>query len=356
MTSKTRPVTRINVGKSIQIAVCVMMMCAMAVMLPGCGSKEDKDRQVERPVESLYNEAADLMDSGEYQEATGLFNEVERQHPYSQWATRAQLMAAYGYYKAQDYDQADLTLDRFIKLHPGHRDIDYAYYLKALCFYEQISDVGRDQAMTQLALENLDILIRRFPDSKFTRDALLKRDLTLDHLAGKEMEIGRYYLTRGQHIASINRFREVVRKFQTTTHTPEALHRMVEAYMRLGLRPEAVRVAAVLGYNYPGSVWYEDSYKLLDDRERARLNSGTGFVDRTIESIFGGHVDDGASQTPAEGAATDTDMPAVAAEAVESTPAAPQELPSAGANGAAVDFIATDIGTAPAPDFSGSEE
>lgn len=342
----------LTIRNFLRLAACAAVMCGAVLSLSACGSKDDESKQIERPVESLYNEAADKMDAGEYEAATKLFNEVERQHPYSQWATRAQLMAAYGYYKAEDYDQADLTLDRFIKLHPGHRDIDYAYYLKALCFYEQISDVGRDQAMTQLALENLDILIRRFPDSKFTRDALLKRDLTLDHLAGKEMEIGRYYLTRGQYVAAINRFREVVRNYQTTTHTPEALHRMVEAYMRLGLRQEAARVAAVLGYNYPGSSWYEDSYKLLDDRERARLNSGTGFVDRTIESIFGG----GEKTAPAKDAAAGGEMPAVAAQPVEAAPAAPQELPSAGMDGASVDFIPTDSGKAPAPDFSDREE
>lgn len=260
----------------------------VVAIIASCSTSNVKEEeQVNRSADILYNQAAALIDQGKFKEATEKFNEVERQHPYSQWATRAQLMAAYGYYKEQDYDQAILTAERFIKLHPGHKDIDYAYYLKALNFYEQIVDVGRDQAMTELALENLDILIRRFPNSKYTRDATLKRDLTLDHLAGKEMEIGRYYLMRGHYNAAINRFKEVVRHYQTTTHTPEALHRMVEAYMALGIKPEATRVAAVLGYNYPGSAWYEDSYKILDDRQRERLVQGKGWLDRTVESIFG---------------------------------------------------------------------
>jgi len=263
------------------------MICAVGFLV-SCSSTK-KDEQSELPPESaeiLYNNAADMMDLGQYLPATKAFNEVERQHPYSEWATRAQLMSAYGYYKGQEYDQAILTIDRFIKLHPGNEDIDYAYYLKALNFYEQITDVARDQAMTRQALENLNILTRRFPNSKYTRDALLKRDLTLDHLAGKEMNVGRYYQGRNHHNAAINRFKEVIRKFQTTTHAPEALHRMVESYLALGIRTEATRVAAVLGYNYPGSVWYEDSYAILDDRQRQRILDSNSWTDKTINSLF----------------------------------------------------------------------
>jgi outer membrane protein assembly factor BamD len=179
-----------------------------------------------------------------------------------------------------------LALDRFIELHPGSEDVDYAYYLKALCFYEQITDVARDQAMTTEALNALDTLVRRFPDSKYTRDATLKRDLTLDHLAGKEMEIGRYYLNRKQVNAAIGRFTSVVRDYQTTTHVPEALYRLVEAYMTLGLHDQAVRVAAVLGYNYPGNKWYQDAYDILDDEQRQKLINGQSWVDRTVDSLF----------------------------------------------------------------------
>jgi outer membrane protein assembly factor BamD len=246
----------------------------------------DEDFVAEQPVEQLYNDAADALDAKNYREAAKLFDEVERQHPYSQWATKAQLMSAYASYEAEDYIESIIALDRFIRLHPGNADVDYALYLKGLNYYEQISDVGRDQDMTRLAKENFEDLLRAYPNSKYARDAKLKLDLTLDHLAGKEMSIGRYYLVRNQHQAAIRRFMNVVKNYQTTTHTPEALHRLVEAYLSLGIRNEATRVAAVLGYNYPGNKWYEDTYKLLDDSERQRLLDDRGFIDKTFESLF----------------------------------------------------------------------
>lgn len=260
-------------------SVCVLAACSS-------GKSVDQNDMEPREVESLYNEAAAAMDAGEYQQATRLFEEVERQHPYSQWAVRAELMAAYASYRDGRYDEAILALERFVELHPGNKDTDYAFYLRALSYYEQISDVARDQAMTKQALDAFNTLIRRFPDSQYSRDATLKRDLTLDHLAGKEMEIGRYYLTRKQHNAAINRFRTVIKEFQTTTHVPEALHRLVESYMTLGLRGEALRVAAVLGYNYPGSKWYERSYQLLDDDLRRQLIADRDWVDKTVDSLF----------------------------------------------------------------------
>ena len=263
-----------------------LIMLSALVMVSGCSSDGDENAQIDESAEVLYNRASQAMDKGEYVDATKDFEEVERQHPYSQWATRAQLMAAYAYYLDQRYDEAVLSLDRFIELHPGNEDIDYAHYLKALCYYEQISDVDRDQNMTVEALNAMESLIRRFPESRYTRDATLKRDLTLDHLAGKEMEIGRYYLNRGHINAAINRFRTVVEKYETTTHTAEALHRLVEAYMTLGLTAEATQIAAVLGYNYPGSPWYERSFKLLDEEQRQKILDERGFVDRTVDSIF----------------------------------------------------------------------
>lgn len=258
---------------------------AAGLMLTGCSTSDDK-AQVQDSVDNLYNKAVAALEEEGYQEATRLFEEVERQHPYSKWATKAQLMAAYSSYLDQRYDEAVISLDRFIELHPGNKDIDYAYYLKALCYYEQIADVRRDQQITELALQSFNALIQRFPDSRYTRDANLKRDLALDHLAGKEMEIGRYYLNRNQVNAAINRFLAVVQKFQTTTHTAEALHRLVEGYLILGLKQEAYRVAAVLGHNYPGSSWYERSYNLLDDEARKEILDDRGYVDRTIDSLF----------------------------------------------------------------------
>ncbi|MEZ5902246.1 MAG: outer membrane protein assembly factor BamD [Alphaproteobacteria bacterium] len=269
----------------------VLFLVLSSVLLAACSSGKEKnavlsDDSPPRPVEELYNEAADALDAKEYVKATKLFEDVEREYPYSKWATKAQLMAAFSAYQADQYDEAIFAVDRFTELHPGNEDIDYAYYLKALAYYEQISDVSRDQAMTEEALKAFDTLITRFPESQYARDAKLKRDLTLDHLAGKEMEIGRYYLVRNQVNAAINRFRTVVKDYQTTTHTPEALHRLVEAYLTLGLRTEATHVAAVLGYNYPGSKWYERSYKILDDKSRQEILEDRSFVDKTVDSLF----------------------------------------------------------------------
>jgi outer membrane protein assembly factor BamD len=233
------------------------------LILSGCSGTDEED-YVERPVEELYNEAQDLLEDGDARRAGQAFEEVERQHPYSEWATRAQLMSAFAYYDANDYDEAIAAAERFVELHPGHQDVPYAYYLIGISYYERISDVGRDQKMTEQALAAFDELLRRFPGSEYARDAQLKADLARDHLAGKEMEIGRYYLHRGQYVAAINRFRNVVDRYQTTTHVPEALHRLTEAYLALGLEQEAQKNAAVLGYNFPGSQWYLDSYALLN--------------------------------------------------------------------------------------------
>jgi outer membrane protein assembly factor BamD len=175
-------------------------------------------------------------------------------------------MSAYSFYQDDAYDSAVIALDRFINLHPSSPDAPYAYYLKALCYYEQISDVKRDQKMTELALESLKQLSVRFPKSKYAKDAKLKMDLTRDSLAGKEMEIGRYYLKQAKHLAAINRFKTVVVKFQSTTHVPEALHRLAEAYVALGVQREAQKVAAVLGHNFPGNRWYTDAYALVEGK------------------------------------------------------------------------------------------
>ncbi len=233
-------------------------------LLASCGSDETaKDEYKERPVEELYNEAMDNLSNKDYEKAVKAFDEVERQHPYSVWATKAQLMAAYAHYEHNEYDDAIVALDRFIQLHPSHKDVAYAYYLKAQCYYEQIADVRRDQKMTANALKTLQEIVDRFPNSRYARDARLKIDLARDHLAGKEMDIGRYYERQHEYLAAINRYRTVVDNYQTTTHVPEALNRLVECYESLGLKDEAKKTAAVLGYNYPGSEWYTDSYDVV---------------------------------------------------------------------------------------------
>lgn len=251
-------------GGGLRRAGRVLAIVGLCLSLWSCGLfDEEQPEYVEQPVETIYNSAMNAMQAGEMADAARLFDEVERQHPYSTWAAKAQLMAAYASYQDNRYDEAINALDRFIQLHPGNKDIAYAYYLRAISYYEQITDVGRDQRPTQQALSALEEVVRRFPDSRYTRDAALKIDLARDHLAGKHMEIGRYYLKQGEYLAAINRFQLVIRDYQTTTHVPEALHRLVESYLSLGVTDEAQSTAAVLGHNYPGSIWYADSYVLL---------------------------------------------------------------------------------------------
>ena len=242
-------------------------LAAAALLVLAACSSDEKPEYVERPVDELYNNAINAMEAGNYKAAAREFDEVERQHPYSEWATHAQVMTAYAYYEADEYDDAVAALDRFISLHPANRDVPYAQYLKGLCYYERISDVGRDQKMTVEAQNAFEELVSRYPNSKYARDARLKLDLINDHLAGKEMEIGRYYLVRGYYLAAINRFQVVIRQYQTTTHVPEALHRLVECYSALGMDEEARKMAAVLGYNFPGSEWYIDTYQLVENVE-----------------------------------------------------------------------------------------
>ncbi len=258
------PATGANDAVRHRVSWCAGLAAVLGVvLLAGCAGT-DEDEYVERPVESLYNEAVDALEARDYPVAAALFDEVERQHPYSTWATKAQLMAAYSYYQRNDYDDAVVALDRFMQLHPSNSDVPYAYYLKGLSYYERISDVSRDQKMTERALKTFNQLITRYPESKYARAAKIKIDLTHDHLAGKEMDIGRYYLRQAHYLAAINRFKAVIENYQTTTHVPEALHRLTEAYRALGVDEEARKTAAVLGHNVPGSEWYIDSYDLME--------------------------------------------------------------------------------------------
>lgn len=254
----------------------LLLIFIIFLVVSGCASdKQVINTDTERTVESYYKEAFELLKKEKYSEAAKVFDELERQHPYSSWAAKAELMGAYAYFESEKYDDAILTLDRFIQLHPGHKDIPYAYYLRAICFYQQISDVYRDQKITLLAKDALQEVYRRFPSSKYARDAKIKYDLTVDHLAGKEMAIGRYYLNQGQYLSALNRFREVVLNFQTTNHIEEALYRLVETYTLLGLKADAIRSAAVLGYNYPNGEWYIKAYKLaeLDEEKLKKLRA-----------------------------------------------------------------------------------
>ena len=277
----------------------------LLLLLPGCqtlgalapwnGKSEVLTKKADPAAKTpgdLYSNGVDALNGERYRVAVEQFDAVEQNYPYSSWAVNAQLMHGYAEYLQNHYTEAVGALDRYIQLHPTSANVSYAYYLRALCYYEQIADIQRDQKGTEQAMAALQDVVTRFPDSAYARDSRLKIDLCRDHLAGKEMEIGRFY--EGQHFytAAIGRFQRVVDDYQTTNHVPEALHRLTEIYLMLGLTQEAARTAAVLGHNYPGSRWYQDSYANLADNGLApQLPSGTpggsgGFLSRTFGSLF----------------------------------------------------------------------
>jgi outer membrane protein assembly factor BamD len=260
----------------LKLSRTVVLLLACAVVLPATGCARNRVKSdttyVARDVSTLYATAKRYMDWGNYEIAAKLFDEVERQHPYSVWARRAQIMSAFNYYLAQKYTDSISSAQRFLTIHPGNVEAPYAHYLIAMSYYQQIADVTRDQAITQQASDAFGELIRRYPESRYAADARLKLDLINDHLAGKEMEIGRFYQRSGNWLAATYRFRTVVDRFQTTSHTPEALERLVETYLALGIPDEARKAAAVLGKNYPGSYWYNRAYTLMT-RYRPRAAS-----------------------------------------------------------------------------------
>lgn len=269
------------------------LILAAPLLAGACSQWDGKDNSLrpraplaEQTPESLYAAGIESLRQERYVQAIEYFDTVEREHPYSTWATSAKLMSAYSDYMRNRYTEAIGALDRFIQLHPAHRDIAYAYYLRALSYYEQIVDAERDQRGTEIAMAQLQEVINRFPESSYARDARLKMDLARDHLAGREMNIGRFYQSRGLYSAAIGRFRRVVEEFQTTNHTPEALHRLTEIYLALGLTEEARRTASVLGHNYPGNPWYQDSYALLVDGAQPAAQDRPGILRRAWNSVF----------------------------------------------------------------------
>ncbi|MBW4089832.1 MAG: outer membrane protein assembly factor BamD [Proteobacteria bacterium] len=273
-------------------AVCC---AAFLLLLSGCGGSDTPKAGAPgippAPVDVLYNHGIDALNAQRYQTAGDQFTSVEENYPYSEWATKAQLMLGYSQYLQQNYTGALDTIDRYIELHPASRDIAYAYYLRALCYYEQIEDVERDQDNTLKAIAALRQVVDRFPGTAYARDARLKIDLARDHLAGHELAIGLFYEHQHLYEAAIGRYQRVVEDFQTTNHVAEALHRLVEVYLRLGMRAQALRSAAVLGYNYPGSSWYADTYAdLYNDKLVKGLpppkGPGHGFLDRTFGWLF----------------------------------------------------------------------
>jgi outer membrane protein assembly factor BamD len=250
----------------------ILLIISILSILSACSSTEE-EKYIERPVEELYNTGLKELKDRNFNKAANAFDEVERQHPYSQWATQAQLMSAYAHYQNQKYEKSLAALDTFIQLHPAHPDISYAHYLQGLCYYEQLSPVERDQKMTELAMNAFQEILKRFPESSYAKDARLKLSLLQDMMAAQEMQVGRYYQMRKGYIAAMNRFKKVVKDFQTTAHVPEALHRLVEVNLSLNLKEEALSTASILSHNFPASSWYAETYFLMKGEDFREKNS-----------------------------------------------------------------------------------
>lgn len=266
-----------------------MVVLAASLAMAGCANRPKAAPKItykERPVDLLYNIASSYLDVGAWQPSIMYYREVERQHPYSEWARRAIMMQAYANYRAHNYSEAISEADRFVQLYPGNASAAYAYYLKSVCYFEQIVDVGRDQGSTELAQASLREVIRRYPGTPYSRDAQIKLDMVDDQLAGKEMTVGRFYLRSGDTVAAIGRFRTVLDRYSTTSHAPEALYRMVEAYLTIGVPMEAQRNAAVLGANFPGSTWYSEAYALMTTQGQQMEVVPTGGP-RRLRNLFG---------------------------------------------------------------------
>ena len=262
------------------------LVVAIILLNVSCSSDNKKEIEyIDREVDDIYNSAIDFLEDDKYIKASNEFDEVERQHPYSIWATRAQIMGAYAKYKTQKYDETIAAAQRYIDLHPGANDIDYAFYLISLSYYERINDVKRDQTITNQALVSFNNLINRFPNSEYTKDAKLKLDLINDHLAGKEMDIGRTYINLSNYLAAINRFKKVVESYSKTSHVPEALARLTELYLYLGIYNQAKVYAAVLGHNYPKNKWYLYSYQIIKDLKEDISNENK--IDSAIQEEKG---------------------------------------------------------------------
>lgn len=270
-------------GHRIPLAVAL----AAALALSACSTwREQRMPPVEsRDAQSIYLDAERILAENRPRDAAKMFDEVERLYPYSDWAKRAMLMSAFAYHEGGQYAESRAAADRYLAFFPADADAPYAQFLIALSYYDQIVDIGRDQANTFEALQEMRDIIERYPDSEYAKSAQLKFELALDHLAGKEMEIGRYYLGRGHYTAAINRFRVVVEEYQTTTQTPEALYRLVEAYLSLGLTEEARTAGAILGHNFQGTIWYLRAYALLTGQGLQPGNVGDGWLNRTYRQV-----------------------------------------------------------------------
>ncbi|MCA0274126.1 MAG: outer membrane protein assembly factor BamD [Proteobacteria bacterium] len=263
----------------------------LVASLTACGGgAQNKGPDLEKmDAEQIYKLGEfELANNRKSDSAIKYFAEVERLYPYSEWAKRALIMQAFSYHQGRKYEESRSAAQRYIDTYPADEDAAYAKYLLALSYYDQIDDVGRDQGLTFQALQALRAVIEEYPDSEYAQSAILKFDLAFDHLAAKEMEIGRYYLKRQHYAAAINRFRVVVEQYQTTSHTPEALYRLIEAYLSLGFTDEAQSAGAILGYNFQSTVWYQDAYRLLTQKGLALEAKGDGWLATVYRQVIKG--------------------------------------------------------------------
>ncbi|KQI70789.1 competence protein ComL [Loktanella sp. 5RATIMAR09] len=260
-----------RVGAAVSLAVLV-----------ACSTESSVEPLDSLSAQEIFERGERQIENGSPDRAAFTFGEIERLYPYSEYAQRALIMQAFAYHRDEDYPNSRASAQRYLDFYPAEEDAAYAAYLLALSYYDQIDEIGRDQGLTFQALQSLRRVIEQYPDSEYARTSVLKFDLAFDHLAAKEMEIGRFYLKRGHYVAAANRFRTVVEDFQTTTHTPEALHRLVESYLSLGLVEEAQTAGAILGYNYQSSEWYESSFALLTGEGLAAEVAG----DNWLASIY----------------------------------------------------------------------
>lgn len=260
------------------------------VLIAGCSNFDPRQEGAldAYTAEEIYQRGEFELSRNQPDDAAYYFGEIERLYPYSEWAKRALIMQAFSYHRDRDYPNSRAAAQRYLDFYPVEVDAAYAQYLLALSYYDQIDEIGRDQGLTFQALQALRAVIENYPDSEYARSAILKFDLAFDHLAAKEMEIGRYYLKRGHYTAAINRFRVVVEDFQTTSHTPEALHRLVESYLSLGLTAEAQSAGAILGHNYQSTEWYQDSYALLTGRGLELRETGDNWLASIYRQVIRG--------------------------------------------------------------------
>jgi len=266
-----------------------LALALLVAPLLGCSLfNKDDDYVPDSPADKLYNEGLFLLNNKQdYKAAAKKFDEVDRENPYSDWARKSLLMSAYSYYQAEEYTDCINSAKRYVALHPGSADAAYAQYLIGSSYYDQILDVTRDQERADKAITALEEVVRKYPDSEYAVTARKKIDMARDQLAGKEMEIGRFYLTRRDFTGAINRFKVVVTRYQTTRHVEEALMRLTEAYLSIGIVTEAQTAAAVLGHNFPDSPWYKDAYRLVKSAG-AEPNEDTGsWISRAFKKVLG---------------------------------------------------------------------